>query len=475
MISVGSTRFSCIILVLFGCLSFGNLVCSQEQPSEKPTQTVIAEGVGANQDEALKDAFRTAVRQVVGAVVDAETVVKNDEVIDDKVLTYSDGFIKKYDEVPGSTQVSKGLHRVKIKAEVERRSVIAKLKAANITVKEVDGKSMFADLVTKQEGESNANQIVRKAISRFPSLLTATVQGKPEYDRDKSELVLKVDVAVDQDAYQQEVIRLDEILSKVAISKDSVVLNTEPAEYFDQNRKRVRDTTGDVVVSIADIRRSPEIPRDIENAWCFWVCSTTSRKISNQKWNAYVLPGNADESLMQIALPTGLFHRKSDPKRSFYDESDNAIPKQFRYNSNRTILSIYFKDKNGVTKSEVEREISNELNYYNGSTYAQPESISINRAALLTYMHYREKNNNSLELLNPDVRQRPVTGSWITQGYLAPFAFMHVKNHDGSKDLLVSATKRTFLFRVKANPEELKSIADVTCKVEFTADPTMSK
>jgi hypothetical protein len=90
-------------------------------------------------------------------------------------------------------------------------------------------------------------------------------------------------------------------------------------------------------------------------------------------------------------------------------------------------------------------------------------------------MHYREKNNNSLELLNPDVRQRPVTGSWITQGYLAPFAFMHVKNHDGSKDLLVSATKRTFLFRVKANPEELKSIADVTCKVEFTADPTMSK
>ena len=59
---------------------------------------VVAEGVGATPDEALKDAFRHAVRQAVGAVVDAETLVKNDEVIDDQILTYSNGFVKKYDE-----------------------------------------------------------------------------------------------------------------------------------------------------------------------------------------------------------------------------------------------------------------------------------------------------------------------------------------------------------------------------------------
>ena len=59
-------------------------------------QEVVAEGVGTTADEAIKDAFRNAVRQVVGAVVDAETLVKNDELIDDKVLTYSDGFIKGY-------------------------------------------------------------------------------------------------------------------------------------------------------------------------------------------------------------------------------------------------------------------------------------------------------------------------------------------------------------------------------------------
>jgi hypothetical protein len=48
-------------------------------------QCARRQGSVSTADEALKDAFRNAVRQVVGAVVDADTLVKNDEVIDDKV------------------------------------------------------------------------------------------------------------------------------------------------------------------------------------------------------------------------------------------------------------------------------------------------------------------------------------------------------------------------------------------------------
>ena len=72
---------------------------------------------GRTPKEALKDAFRQAVQQVVGVAVDAETQVKNDEVIADKVLTYSDGLITKYEEV--SKTERKGLVRIKIKATVE--------------------------------------------------------------------------------------------------------------------------------------------------------------------------------------------------------------------------------------------------------------------------------------------------------------------------------------------------------------------
>lgn len=66
---------------------------------------VMAEGMGMTADEALKDAFRNAVRQVVGAVIDANTLIENDEIVEDKILTYSGGFINKYTEVPGSKKV----------------------------------------------------------------------------------------------------------------------------------------------------------------------------------------------------------------------------------------------------------------------------------------------------------------------------------------------------------------------------------
>ena len=89
-----------------------------------------------------------AVRQVVGEVVDGETLVKSDELVKDQVLTYSDGFIPKHEEV--SIKREGGLFRMTIRAQVERRSVIAKLESARITTRRVDGKGMFSSVVRLQ-------------------------------------------------------------------------------------------------------------------------------------------------------------------------------------------------------------------------------------------------------------------------------------------------------------------------------------
>jgi len=184
-------------------------------------QLIVAEGVGGTSEEATKDAFRNAVRQVVGAVVDADTLVKNDELIDDQVLTYSDGFITKYEDVPGSRRQQGGLYRVKINATVERRSVIAKLKAANVTVREIDGKSLFAEVITQLDAESGLTQILRKEFEGFPqSLLTATVIGKPELvskEEDKATVRFAVQLEPNLIAYKAFVERLDAKLAKVAL------------------------------------------------------------------------------------------------------------------------------------------------------------------------------------------------------------------------------------------------------------------
>lgn len=183
--------------------------------------TVIAEGIGESADEALKDAFRHAVRQVVGVAVDAETLIKNEDVVDDKVLTYSDGFIKHYDEI--SKKASKSLHRVKIKAQVERRSVVAKLKAASVTVKEVDGAALFAEAVTQLEAEENVEALLRKAFAGFPqNVLTASEEGKPELtEKSADQATVRINVVVQPDmaAYKAFVGRLQPILEKVAKEK----------------------------------------------------------------------------------------------------------------------------------------------------------------------------------------------------------------------------------------------------------------
>jgi len=217
-------------------------ISSGQQPDANATQVVVGEGVGTTADEALKDALRNAVRQVVGALVDAETMVRNDEVIDDKVLIYSDGFIKTYEEVPGSKKVQSGLHRLKIKATVERRNVIAKLKAANITVKEVDGKGLFAEVITKLDAEQSAEAMLRNELEGFPqSLLTVQVVGKPDLlskNSEKAEVQFQFRIESDAKAYKALADRLTAKLDKIASSRGDFtsILKPEQIRLYDRER-----------------------------------------------------------------------------------------------------------------------------------------------------------------------------------------------------------------------------------------------
>jgi hypothetical protein len=163
------------------------VVNDEQKPTAKPaaknddndTQTVFAEGVGTTREEAIKDAFRAAVRQVVGEVVDGETIVKNEELVKDQVLTYSDGFIPEHKVT--SEKHDKGLFRVGIQAKVQRRSVIMKLKGANITLRSLDGQSLYGSIVTQIGAEKDAAGLVAKAMEGFPDqYLEARVVGEPK-------------------------------------------------------------------------------------------------------------------------------------------------------------------------------------------------------------------------------------------------------------------------------------------------------
>lgn len=197
----------------------------------KPEQTVLAEGVGTTRQEALKDAFRNAVRQVVGAVLDAETLVKDDKIIDDKVLTNSDGIIGKgYEELEEKNEG--GLVRVKIRASVQRGTVIARLKAANVTTQSIDGKSLFAEAATKLESHQTAAEMLEKAFALAPSgFLTAEVKGKPTVSKGadgRVAMTYTLTVKGDFEKYDQWQKKVTPLLEQIASAKGETFLVASP-------------------------------------------------------------------------------------------------------------------------------------------------------------------------------------------------------------------------------------------------------
>jgi hypothetical protein len=262
-----------------------------EGKAEKPkarSEKVVAEGVGATADEALKDAFRNAVRQVVGAVVDAETLLKNDEVISDKVLTYSDGFIKKYDEI--SNKKERGLFRVKIAANVERRSVVAKLKEARITINEVDGGDLYAKAVTTAEAQKKATELLKKGLQDLPRLLVATAVSKPEFDREKSEVILDVAIRVDRKAYGAWLKKMEAILEKVCLRKGSVLV---PAELW-------KDRPGWLANKTSTSFAWPAVAKTESRDWYIWVNTSNNGMHTMTRWNWYVVDSDARETLKDL-------------------------------------------------------------------------------------------------------------------------------------------------------------------------------
>src|SRR5512147_319823 len=88
------------------------------------TKTVTAEGVAAIQgnardiarDAAIEDAQKRAVEQAIGILIDSQTQVENYQLISDRILSQTKGYITRYN-VAGES-VDSGLLRVTINAEV---------------------------------------------------------------------------------------------------------------------------------------------------------------------------------------------------------------------------------------------------------------------------------------------------------------------------------------------------------------------
>jgi hypothetical protein len=264
-------------------------------------QAVIAEGIGMTAEEALKDAFRNAVRQVVGAVVDAETLVKNDEIISDQILTCSDGLIQSYQEL--SSREDSGLVHKRILARVVRRSVLARLGEMNLTAKPVKGPDLAASVLTRQEARENAAALLRKTLTELPKVLVATPRPTTAADYDEGARLLRVDVAVEADAekYAAFVQRLTTLLESISLDQGSVLLEGRPG-----GDSRMSPEGGPVLVCQNGLSLTgPDLNR-VAKSWCIWVLSRSNEQGRRTRWEGYLVDADLRRSLSGLRGRLGL-------------------------------------------------------------------------------------------------------------------------------------------------------------------------
>ena len=432
---------------------------SKTLKADTNTQMVTAQGVGTSPREALEDAFREAVRQVVGLVVDAKTLVKNDELIEDKVLTYSDGFVKGYKKLSETRR--KGLVRIKITAVVERRSVVMKLKAANITVKRLKGKGLFAKALTDLEAKKNTAALLTKALVEFPTLVTAKQVGKPTFDQAASEIVIDVLLKVDAKAYTSHQKRLEEVLAKICLDKSSVLIKAGPVDNSNPPLKRGINpdfrTTQWGGYSEKIVRAKAAIPLvgpllsgKTKNGWTVWVNSSRNATHTSTRWNGYVVVADVAESIRAL---TG-----------------------------QIMINVALLDAGGelVTEDEFEWVTMPDLTYKDGTyaiggwnchlplirmamirhkTTGSPWPMSWSKPSLgqIVFGHLKALERNSFQK------------DYAVNLYIAPYSFTVKPSGYGGIQLNYQS-QLVLQRRIKATLDELKQIQSVQCEAQWHPD-----
>ncbi len=179
---------------------------------------VVATGHGSTVREAAKASLRAAVEQVVGTMVDATTLVKNDELIENEILTYAPGMVEKATQIGEPKKSADGIFTVKIKATVKKTALKEKLVASKIVSVNLDGQSLWAQAASAEENLANAEAMIKNVLAKHISCIVyeavSDKNGKGPLVRDpkSGEVFANIRVNIDQVKYRQFV---KEVLDKL--------------------------------------------------------------------------------------------------------------------------------------------------------------------------------------------------------------------------------------------------------------------
>ena len=221
---------------------------------------VRGRGVGLNQTEALKDAYRDAIENAVGLYVDAEQMVENEDLIKDQILTQSNAYIEKYKVAKATTE--QGLIALTIIADVRKLALTRKVKGVMPTQKiaiSAQSQNLHAEIVTDFKRKADAVTLLKNELDNLlpvKQLMRVTIGSeKPVFEPVKEDANLvrvwyPINVEVDKTRYYKEFVpRMSRILEQIKIG---------PSKRLDMvnNLKCVKEYEGYVTKEFGSSRTS---------------------------------------------------------------------------------------------------------------------------------------------------------------------------------------------------------------------------
>ena len=219
------------ILLLSICLIYADSIV-------QPKSTIQAIGYGNSEDEALKSAYQNAVEQYVGVLVDSSTIIRNDQLIKNEILTFSNGYIESYKKLSSKEQM--GLWEVKIDAVIKKQNILEKMKAINIDPIDIkDSEQTYAKVVSlgksKFDAEDMLVKLVKETVSdesfqRYTNIrIDSVVLNVEEATRKYVPVTINYSVVLNWEEYRKITDKFEKLFKNIG---GKLVNTAEMNEYF---------------------------------------------------------------------------------------------------------------------------------------------------------------------------------------------------------------------------------------------------
>ena len=129
---------------------------------------IEVQGEGSSLEEALNNAFKVAIDQEVGVILDTERHLKNGEIVHNQILSYSAGYITTYEIVHHIHIRDRNIHQVTVDVTVASSKLKNFLLSSNHNPQFFNVDDIKAQIRLYKEGQLDGDKLIENTLKYFP-------------------------------------------------------------------------------------------------------------------------------------------------------------------------------------------------------------------------------------------------------------------------------------------------------------------